>query len=135
MDSPSSIEAQLAQYTGTEGYRYNSIAKASGVVYTDGIRALTDLCRCWWLIDAICSYQPQCRRDPQLREMQFWTLTVHEGSAVLVCERDEGDIAIRQDIPMTDFPLPEIKIWLESGMTLIDGKERPIMVAMLPSER
>lgn len=135
MKSAAEINAALSQFVGTEGYRYNSVARASSVVYTEGIRALTDLCQCWWLMDAICSHQPQCRRDPMLNQIQFWTLSVKDNSAVLICERDEGDIAIRQNIEYTDFPLPSIRIWLEAGAAIIDGTERSVMVAMLPSER
>ena len=70
-----------------------------------------------------------------LRDMQFWTLSVKDNSAALICERDEGDIVIRQNIEYTDFPLPSIRIWLEAGAAIIDGTERSVMVAMLPSER
>ena len=135
MESRAAIEASLAQCTGSENYHYNSICRNSGIVYTEGIRQLAMMSDSWWLIDAIASHQPQCRRDPQLSQIQFWSLNVNDGAGVLNCERDEGDLAFKQDIPMTDFPLPEIKIWLESGMTIIDGKERQVMVAYLPSER
>ena len=132
MKSAAEIQAALAQFTGTENYHYNAIARASGVVYTEGIRTLAMDAECWWLLDAICSHQPRCRRDPLLKQIQFWTLTVKDNAAVLICERDEGDIAIRQDIPATDFPLPEMKIWIENGS--IDGIN-PVMVMMLPTER
>ena len=135
MESRAAIEAVLAQCTGSENYHYNSIARASGVVYTEGIRCLTSMAECWWLMDAICAHQPQCRRDSMLRQMQFWTLTVEDNSGVLVCERDAGDIAIKQEIEYTDFPLDEIRIWLEAGEAIIDGEPTSCLVAMLPSER
>lgn len=55
-------------------------------------------------------------------------------AAYVVCNRDENDAAIVQDILYTDFPfdaLPEAKIWVAPT----EGPNgKPIMVAMLPSE-
>ena len=135
MESRATIEASLAQFTGTENVFFQSVWRKSGVLYTEGVRALLDLCQCFWLLDAICAHQPQCRRDSMLRQMQFWTLTVEDNSGVLVCERDAGDIAIKQEIEYTDFPLDEIRIWLEAGEAIIDGEPTSCLVAMLPSER
>ena len=135
MESAAKIEAALSQCTGSEQYHYNSIARASGIVYTEGVRTLCLMAAAWWILDAIASHQPRCRTDESLRYMQFWTLSVTDNSGVLICERDEGDIAIRQNIPMTDFPLPSARIWLEAGEAIIDDESRAIMVAMLPSER
>ena len=85
-------------------------------------------------MDAIASHQPKALRDPMLRDMQFWKLKVNaDKSAVLTCERDEGDVAITQKIPATDFPLNEVKVWVEQGGESPDG--RRMMVAMLPGER
>ncbi len=136
MEAAANIEAELAQFTGGESYHYNAIAKKSGIVYTEGIRTLTMMAECWWVLDIICSYQQaECMKDSMLREMQFWTLKVTDNTAVLICERDSGDEASRQSIEYTDIPLDEVKIWLEAGMAIIDGQERQVMVAMLPSER
>ena len=159
MKTANEIQNELSQYYGTEGYRFNSITKMAGMVYTDGVKAMADLCGAWWLVDAIASHQPKAMKDPMLRDMQFWTLkripeepepglntlgavlkTKNGGkrkpAAILICERDSGDVAIKQELEYTDFPLDEIKIWLEAGGTSFgDGVQRRVMVAMLPSER
>jgi len=97
---------------------------------------MADIGKAWWLIDAIVSHQPKAMKDTMLRGMQFWTLNVHDDhSATLICERDSGDVAITQEIPYSDFPLDEIKIWLEPGYTDIGNGPQTVMVAMLPSER
>lgn len=58
-----------------------------------------------------------------LQEIQFWKLTVHEDrSATLICERDQGDVAIEQQIPFTDFPLAEIKLYLQEGVLLLPSE-------------
>jgi hypothetical protein len=91
---------------------------------TDGVRFLAENAGAFWLLDVIASHQPRCRRDPMLRDMQFWTLKVNaDKSAVVTCERDEGDLAFEQRIERTDFPLDGVRVWVEGG------------VAMLPSER
>jgi hypothetical protein len=107
------------------------------MVHTDGVALMEKLCRAGWLVDAIASYQPKCRKDSMLQHMQFWTLTVDREAktAVLTCERDTNDVAITQDIEYTDFPLSKIKIWVELGMANFGRGSEAAMVAMLPSER
>lgn len=146
--SPEEITAGLAQFTGTEQYHRISPIH-SDLVVTDGVKYLCDAAGAYWLIDVIASWQRRARRDPALRDMQFWTLTVetrwtHEDfcpvkdadtpccgktlsrCGVVRCWRDEGDRAFSQRIPYTDFPLPEVKIWVQRGESAY--------VAMLPGE-
>ena len=122
------IEKELAYCCGTESYHRTM---RPDTVHTDGVLTLAQGADAFWLIDAIVSHQPTCMKDDSLRFMQFWTLTVKDNSATLICERDTDDVAITQEIEYTDFPLDEIKVWVEKGWT--DGRE--VMVAMLPSER
>ena len=94
--------------------------------------------RCHWLIDAIASYQPGLsRRVSQFSgelgiEFQIWFLRVNTeaSTAVLTCHEDWDEEnpgaypeIVRQEIPYTDFPLPEIKLYCENR------------VLMLPTER
>lgn len=114
-------EADLAQFTGTTNYYQHSL----GIQYTDGVQYLAENGQAYWLIDAIAAWQfdRRVKRDPMLQEIQFWKLTVNEDrSALLVCERDEGDVAVSQSIPFTDFPLKRITLYFQNG------------VLMLPSE-
>ena len=135
METAERIESALASCSGTEGYRFNALTRAANMVYTDGVKMMADMCEAHWLIDAIVSYQKRCMKDEMLRQMQFWTLKVDDGSAILVCERDTGNVFLTQKIDTTDFPLPEMKIWLEAGWTSFGGgKPGRVMVAMLPSE-
>jgi hypothetical protein len=105
------------------------------LVYTEGAKFLADRASAYWLLDAIASYQRDRRITGHrlLRDLQFWTLTVTDGSAVLTCIADAGlPPAITQEIPFTDFPLSEARIWVERGS--VDGVTE-CLVAMLPSER
>ena len=51
--------------------------------------------------------------------------------AVVTCDRDAGNTAIKQRIPYTDCAVPEIKVWVELGSA--DGIT-PAYVALLPEE-
>lgn len=123
------LRETLEGFTGTEHY-YKFLG---GLVFTDGVKYLIEQANCFWLLTLIASYQRHCLKDKMLREMQFWTVrATAKGTAVVTCDRDKGDEAIRQDIQTTDFPLEEVRIWVELGS--VDGVN-PAYVAMLPSER
>ena len=133
--SASEIEKRLAQYCGTEGYRFTPITKAADMVYTDGVKEMAELCGAFWLLELIASYQPRCMKDRSLREIQFWTLTVKDKKGIVTCERDSDDVFLTQEIEHTNFPLDEMKVWLELGETSFGQGPVEVMVAMLPSER
>lgn len=106
----------LQQFTGTEQYhRWSPIFK--NYAMTDGVKYMCDKAGAYWLVDAIASYYAEVIKDPMLADMQFWTLKVdlNKNKAVLTCERDTDDVAITQKISYTDFPLPEIKLWVARG--------------------
>jgi hypothetical protein len=134
MLSASEIQKGLAQFYGTDGYTRLSPLHGN-LICTDGVTWLAQNADCFWLIDAIASHQPECQKDAMLREHQFWTLKVTTSptggrSAKLTCERDEDDVALTQHIEFTDFPLEEVRIWVEYG----EVQDKPVMVCLLPSE-
>jgi hypothetical protein len=78
----------------------------------------------FWVLDLIWSYQPHCRQDAMLRQIQFWVLAVRpDKTATIRCDRDSGDTAITQEIEFTDHPSGEYRFRWEGG------------VVMLPEER
>src|SRR4051794_19536130 len=118
----------LNQFTGTEHYyrfRFDPT-----VLLTDGAKHVADEAGAYWLMEAIAGHQPALRRHPddRLRALQFWTLTVHpDRSATLTCVADSDEPpAVIQRIPFTDFPLPEVRLWVGHS----DGRA----VIYLPSE-
>lgn len=127
------LQTGLQHCTGTTQYFKHSFGK---LCYTDGIQYLAKNAECYWLVDAIASYQHQLVKKETLKEFQVWLLSVgndHEfikpannNQAILTCWEDTpkaGDEpVIRQDIPFTDFPLPEIKLYVQE------------LILMLPSE-
>ncbi len=112
----------LDQFTGTENY-YRHL----GIQYTDGVQFLADNADCYWLIDAIASYQTVLRVNPRLFDFQFWELKVADTgdfrSAVLICADGDSEVSIiTQRIEHTDFPLPSIHLYVERGVLLLPSE-------------
>ena len=90
------------------------------VLYTPGVRYLAETGGAYWLIDAIAAWlgspklTAEMQADERLQSLQFWKLDVHsDQSATLICQADTGEPeVIRQQIPWTDFPLPNVQIWV-----------------------
>lgn len=129
------IKSGLAGFYGTEGYHRFSWLYPR-LLLTDGAKWLSEVAGAYWLMDAIGSHQPKAMKDEKgmLQNMQFWSLKkcksnekTGRSSAHLICERDTDDVAIRQLIEYTDFPLDEIKLYV-----VADGNGN--MIVMLPSE-
>ena len=125
--TPQEIADTLPHFTGTEHYYRFWF----GINYlTDGVKYLADAAECYWLLDAIGSYQPELatHEDRRLHEIQFWKLKVNaDNSAVLTCVADGGEPpVITQAIKWTNVPLPEVDIWVQRNA---DG-----VFAHLPSE-
>ena len=118
-DKQQKIQSGLAYFTGTQNWYKHWL----GLLYTDGIKYLVEEAQCYWLIDAIASYQTRkFLQDEDLRDFQIWRLEVKDNAGTLICERDTDNEVLRQTIPYTDFPLAEIKLYLSQK------------VLMLPSE-
>ena len=89
-------------------------------VATDWIIALARAAECFWLLDIIGSYQTDKRLDP---DFQVWKLTVnHEDSTGIVYGYNDTELIITQEIPYTDFPLDEIKLFLMDGVILLPSE-------------
>lgn len=111
---PTLKQEDLRQFTGTAQY-WKSGLPWHPFLYTDGVQYLAERGQAYWLLDLIGSWQaePAIKNDPILGEMQFWTLTVNEDkSAIAICERDSGDVAAKQVLEYTDFPLPTVRLYL-----------------------
>ena len=109
-------QASLDQFTGTEAYhRY-----LMGINLTDGVKYMADAAGAWWLIDAVCSYQPEHRGVG----FQVWELNLNgKGGAVLTMKEDKDKPAlVTQRISFTTFPLPSIKLYLIGGVLLLPSE-------------
>lgn len=111
--------SDLAQFTGTENYYRHTLF--TPIKYTDGVKYLAEEAGAYWLLDKVATNQlnPKIRRE----EFQSWKLRVgHNNTAVLTCDDGNGNIIHTEDITFTDFPLPEIDLWVEGGVILLPSE-------------
>ena len=102
----------LDQFSSTENYYTNPFYP---FLYTDGVKYVAENGKAYWLLDAIASWQSETKIKDNfdLSQIQFWKLKVSpDNSAILICEWDTNEPVITQKIPFTDFPLPEITLYL-----------------------
>lgn len=113
------LRAALREFTGTTQYHLHP----SGMRYTDGVKFLAETGHAYWLLDIIASWQSEALADPWLREFQMWELFVNDdGTGHVVCSRDSEDVAFRQPVPTSDFPLAYVKLYLEIGILLLPSE-------------
>ena len=112
------IEQALAQHSGSlERFRH----WAKRIIYTPGVADMAEICGAYWLIDLVASHQvtPSVRAE----EFQVWTLTVAaDRTALAVGDDGNGHEVARQVIEFTDFPLDEIKLYLDQGTLMLPGE-------------
>jgi hypothetical protein len=114
--TPEELTAALDQFVGSE----NQYKHWLGIRYTDGVKHLATTAKAYWLIDAIASHQNKLLlSNPRLREFQMWRLVVDNSSATLICFEDIDVEVRRQEIPYTDFPLPEVTLYLVGKVLML----------------
>jgi hypothetical protein len=107
------IETGLAQHYGSENLYKNRILKFN---YTEGVKYMWESCEAYWLLIAISSHN---RHEP----FQVWQLEVEDHKAVLTMKEDTNEpLKVIQEIPYTDFPLNEIKLYLIDGILLLTSE-------------
>lgn len=113
------LRAALRTFTGTTEYHRHW----SGMRCTDGVKFLVETAKAYWLLDLIASWQLEALRDAWLQEFQLWELFVRaDRTATAVCSRDSEDVAFRQEIEFTDFPLEYVKVYVEGGVVLLPSE-------------
>ena len=104
---------------GTEAYHKFSLFENYPVA-TDGVIALAEAAGCYWLLEIIGSYQTDKRLDPCF---QVWKLEVNrENSSGVVRGFNDSELIISQEIPFTDFPLDELKLYLMDCAILLPSE-------------
>lgn len=80
------------------------------LIITGNVFDFINMADAYWLINMIWSYQTEITDW-----LQVWTLTtnVEENTAVLKGEMEGQDLIITQDIEITNFPLPELKLYVQ----------------------
>lgn len=114
-----SLRRQLARFKRSEKF-YSHPSQA--LVYTPGVKFLSERCRLSWLIDLIAAWQWRTLRDSDLAIFQLWELRRAEGKPVLICKKDSESVAFCLPVPKHDSGL-DVSLYVEFG------------VLMLPSEK
>ncbi|WP_026735964.1 DUF6876 family protein [Fischerella sp. PCC 9605] len=120
MKDAEQITTELKQFVGSETfYRH-----WSGIQYTEGVKYLASAAQAYWLIDGIISHQANNRflSDPGLQDFQIWRLVVNNNSGTLICEWDTDKEVLRQEIDYTDFPFPEIRLYLVQKTLMLESE-------------
>jgi len=131
--TPEEIRSKLAQCSGTSNYHQHWLG--GKFLYTDGAKAMAELCGAYWLLDIVFSSQTatgiiKYRKSGEF--FQVWTLTraadyEETGAWFVTCEDGDYKELYRQGIPFSDFPL-------DDGMKLFVGANGEFLVCYLPSE-
>lgn len=95
------------------------------IVATEGVMWLAQSADAFWLFDLVASYQGNAKALEQCDGFQIWKLTVdlEKKTAVATCHADKGTPPlVRQEIEFTDFPLPEIKLYLSDNILMLPSE-------------
>jgi hypothetical protein len=110
----------LSDFYGTEHWYKHCYG--APVTYTDGVQYVAEHGGAYWLIDEIVFGSRKLVKDGE--EFQCWRLTVdlEKKEGKLVCTDGDYRILSTKDIEFTDFPLPEISIWLVNEVMLLPSE-------------
>jgi len=116
-------ESDLIQFCGSSEFFQHWTKR---LVYTEGVRHMAEHGGAYWLIDAVASYQPDKRiaSRPDLVDLQLWELAVGEDKSATLTMRGDSDqpAVITQEIPFTDFPLAQIKLYVCNGTLMLPSE-------------
>lgn len=120
MHSNEQLTAELAQFSGSEQWFRHGIAR--NVVFTEGAKYLADKAGAYWLLDEIALCQ-NFEERVAAEEFQLWKLSVNDDqTATLICDNGNGDVVYTKEIPFTDFPLPQIKLYCCDNTILLPSE-------------
>lgn len=123
--TPEDLLNALTGFTGSDTLTRHGLTRR--ILMTQGVVFLAEQAQAHWLTDLIVSHQadPRVRAEP----FQVWTLAVNVETRSAVATMTDGNTkqaVTLQEISWTDFPLPEVTLWLV--------QEGDTWVMLLPSE-
>lgn len=123
-DKATQVKAHMRQTTGTFTWHRHWL----GMLFTDGIEYVCEVCEAHWLTDLVASWQPEIRkRHYDLRTFQTWRLEHVKGTEWVIeawsdTPKAEGSTMLaRQKIPYSDFPedLSPFVFWVRDDMMML----------------
>ncbi len=110
----------LHQFIGTENWYRHALNRK--LLYTDGVQYLAEHGGAYWLVDNIALAQLS-KAAVRKEAFQMWTLTVKpDCTALLTCGDGNNHIVHAEELPYTDFPLPEIKLYLTDNVLMLTSE-------------
>lgn len=111
---PTLNKDDLREFTGSAYWYRHGIVR--NVLYTDGARYVAETAEAYWLLDEIAF--SQAIKKVAAEEFQLWILRVNlnDATAKLICEDGNGNQVYKKHIPLTDFPLDEIKLYFTNNV-------------------
>ena len=111
------LNKNFAGYYGTENYYKH----CTGNNFTDGVKAMAEKYKAFWLIDVVFSYQyGKAKKVP----FQIWEIVTNDSfKATVEMKEDTGQpILVRQKIPYTDFPEGIFKMYYINNVLLLPSE-------------
>lgn len=100
MKTVDELQSRLGGFTGTEAYHRATI---SPMLCTDGVVAMAEAAKAYWLIDVAGSYQ--LHGFAIKHRFQLWRIETKDNKAVVTMREDSNrGPLITQEISYTDFP-------------------------------
>lgn len=112
-------ENDLRQFSGSERWYRHGLVR--NVLYTEGANYVAEAGGAYWLLDEIALAQ-RFEKAVASEPFQVWKLTVKDNSAELTCEDGNHNRVFAKRIAFTDFPLPEITLWLTDNTILLPSE-------------
>ena len=109
------LKNALAEYSGSQQFfRVSAFARNS--VVTEGVKFLADEAQCYWLLDMVVSHLPAViAADETFAVVTLKRNTEGSGAVFQIVDDVPANVVYaRQEIEFTTFPLPSIKLYLQT---------------------
>lgn len=112
------IKSELDQFRGTEQYYKTNLPDA---LYTDGVKAMAELCEAYWLVTDATIYGRYLSKKGH--DFIVINLKKIEGDKATLTYEDGNKNVLRIDeIPFTDFPLETFKLYYTNNVLLLPSE-------------
>lgn len=120
-ETATKLKTDLPRFTGTDYWYKHELSK---LTYTDGVKYLAEIAQCYWLIDIVGSLYFHPDKLMEKEDFLGIKLVVNESdnSAVFTADDGNGNILYTQNIPFTDFPLTNIKLFCANDVLLLPSE-------------
>lgn len=115
------IESEIAQFNGTEKY----YTLSTTLLYTEGAKFVFDYASASWLKQLILmSYRILMQKHSLTNLGLVVTLTVdtEKETGVFTAKDDNTGYEFVKHLDYTDFPLPEMKMWVKDNIILLPAE-------------